>query len=147
MKILALDIATNLGYADENMSGAYDLQKGPMKEKNRYYNLYWFIRELLIAGDYDIISIERTAGRHAHSMNIQSRLRGVVELLARIYDCEIIDYSAMTIKKFYAGHGHANKPQMVEEFIRRKGYEPVDDNEADAHALYELTKSRLNEVV
>lgn len=142
MEILALDIATVLGFADEEMSGAYDLRKGPCGLGNRYYNMYWFMHELMQYKDYDVIAIERTAGRHAHSMNIQSRLRGIVEFFAWTYDCEIVEYSAMTIKKFYAGHGHAKKDKMIDEFVSRKGHEPYDDNEADAHAILELAKER-----
>jgi Holliday junction resolvasome RuvABC endonuclease subunit len=39
-----------------------------------------------------------------------------------------------TIKKFIAGKGNADK-QAVIQAVRARGYEPADDNEADAIAI------------
>jgi Holliday junction resolvasome RuvABC endonuclease subunit len=41
------------------------------------------------------------------------------------------------IKKSFTGKGNAPKEAMIAE-ARRRGYEPVDDNEADAIAILEL---------
>jgi len=40
-----------------------------------------------------------------------------------------------TIKKHFTGHGKASKQMMIDEAIAR-GHEPIDDNEADAIALF-----------
>lgn len=40
-----------------------------------------------------------------------------------------------TIKKFATGKGNANKDAMIES-VRSWGFEPVDDNEADAIAIF-----------
>jgi hypothetical protein len=42
---------------------------------------------------------------------------------------------ALTIKKFWTGSGRAKKPDMIAE-AQKRGYELVDDNQADAVALY-----------
>jgi hypothetical protein len=41
------------------------------------------------------------------------------------------------IKKHWTGKGNADKDAMIAEAVRR-GYSPVDDNEADALALFDL---------
>ena len=41
-----------------------------------------------------------------------------------------------TIKKSFTGSGNANKERMIAECVRR-GFNPVDDNEADAIALFD----------
>jgi len=47
-------------------------------------------------------------------------------------------YSASEIKKFATGKGNASKGLMVEHAIKL-GFNPIDDNEADAIHLYNLT--------
>lgn len=44
------------------------------------------------------------------------------------------------IKKFWTGKGNANKDAMVAEAVRR-GFNPADDNEADALALLHLMEA------
>lgn len=39
-----------------------------------------------------------------------------------------------TIKRFIAGNGNASKEKVIEE-VKKTGFNPVDDNEADALAL------------
>jgi hypothetical protein len=42
---------------------------------------------------------------------------------------------ALTIKKYWTGSGRAKKPDMIAE-AQKRGYDIVDDNEADSVALY-----------
>jgi len=39
-----------------------------------------------------------------------------------------------TIKRFIAGTGNADKKKVIEE-VKKKGFNPIDDNEADSLAL------------
>lgn len=39
------------------------------------------------------------------------------------------------VKKFWAGRGNAKKPEMIKE-AQRRGFDPKDDNTADAIALW-----------
>ena len=143
MKIMALDIATNTGFCNHEISGSIDLQKG--LSKNRYYNIYWFLYDLYMAYEFNTLAVERVAGQHKNALIVLSMLRGVVELFADQYDIKIIDYSAGTIKKHYTGKGNAKKDEMINEFTRRSGNAPINDNEADAHAIYCLAlKESLN---
>lgn len=49
---------------------------------------------------------------------------------------------ALTIKKFWTGSGRAKKPDMIAEAVKRD-YNIVDDNEADAIALYHYSQEIL----
>ena len=51
-----------------------------------------------------------------------------------------------TIKKFWTGKGNASKDEMLEEAVRR-GWSPVDDNEADAIAILTLKTEGRSEGV
>lgn len=139
--ILALDIATNTGFANHEISGSINLGKGITL--NRYYNLYWFLQDLHWAYDFDTIAVERVAGQHKNALIVMAMLRGVVELFTFNKDIKIVTYSAGTIKKFYTGKGNANKDAMMDEFKKRTGKDPINDNEADAHAIYLLHQSNL----
>lgn len=137
--VLALDIATNTGFANHEISGSINLQKGITS--NRFYNLYWFLQDLHWAYEFDTIAVERVAGLHKNALIVLAMLRGVVELFAFNNDINIIDYSAGTIKKFYTGKGNAKKDAMMAEFHNRMNREAINDNEADAHAIYLLHQS------
>lgn len=56
----------------------------------------------------------------------------------REIDCA--ERNVATVKKFWAGHGFAKKPEMVSR-CRQLGYLPGNDNEADACALWNLLKA------
>ena len=52
-------------------------------------------------------------------------------------------YSATEIKKFATGKGNANKEAMIEA-AKELGYNPKDDNEADAIHIYRLCEKDIN---
>lgn len=47
-------------------------------------------------------------------------------------------YSASEIKKYATGKGNANKELIISAAVEL-GFKPIDDNEADAIHLYNLT--------
>ena len=52
-------------------------------------------------------------------------------------------YPVGTIKKFWTGKGNAKKPDMLQA-ARERGYNPTDDNAADALAIYHLGLESFN---
>lgn len=130
--IIALDLATTTGFCTPDTSGAIKL-KG-----NKHSELYHFLWDLNACYDVEVIAVERTAGQHKNALIVMSRLRGVVNLFAERNDIKVVDYSAGTIKKSFTGNGRASKEDMVAEFKKRTGRDPVSDDEADAYALFEL---------
>jgi len=133
--LIALDIATVLGYATPDCSGSYNLTKD-----NRETNLYWFLHDLYAAYEMEVIAVERAAGQHKNSLIVMAHLRGVVNLFAKHHDIKVVEFSPGTIKKFFTGNGRASKEEMMEEFMSWTCRIPVDDNEADAYALFQLAK-------
>lgn len=147
MNIGALDIASIIGYATHDMAGSYDLLKhGDMisdDKSYREYNLYWFLHDLHAAYSFDVFAVELAAGQHKNALIVMSQLRGVVNLFAAHNGIEIISYPPKTIKKWFTGNGNAGKPEMIEEYTRRTGLIPQDDNAADAYAIYQMAKEKL----
>ena len=62
---------------------------------------------------------------------------GFMAVLTSWCECAKIPYEGVpvgTIKKFITGKGNANKEEVMNA-IRKRGHNPLDDNEADALAL------------
>ena len=51
-------------------------------------------------------------------------------------------FGVKTIKKFITGSGNSSKQDVINA-VRDKGYDPIDDNEADAIALLLLVENTL----
>lgn len=136
--MIALDIATVTGYATPDCSGSYNLTKD-----NRETNLYWFLHDLHAAYDMEVIAVERAAGQHKNALLVLSQLRGVVNLFAKMNDIKVVDYSPKTIKLFFTGNGNCGKEDMMSEYEKRTGCAAIDDNQADAYALFQLAKQDI----
>nr|DAV49561.1 MAG TPA: RuvC [Bacteriophage sp.] len=79
---------------------------------------------------------------HKASIIAESEMIGVLKLLAEELNIPLACYSATEIKRFATGKGNANKEAMMKAAIDL-GYNPIDDNEADAIHLYNLTLSDI----
>lgn len=134
--VFALDIATNCGFSNHEISGSINLSKGITQ--NRIYNLYWFLHDVKMSYDFDTLAVERVSGMHKLPLIVMAQLRGVVEFFCFNNDIAIVEYSSKEIKKFYTGKGNASKQLMIDTFISKENKEPINDNEADAKAIYLL---------
>jgi len=145
MSIIALDIATKTGWATSTASGTWDLK--PNRGESEGMRVVRFkskVRELIEIERPTIIAYERPAGMHKNSIMVASEMIGVLKDLCQEKGIEYASYSAMEIKKFFTGSGNANKAKMLstaQEMFPEKKIK--DDNEADALALYLLTKKDL----
>jgi Holliday junction resolvasome RuvABC endonuclease subunit len=138
-KILALDIATNTGWKTKTSSGVWNLK--PNRGESEGMRVVRFkskVKELIQLEEINIISYERPAGMHKSSIMVASEMVGVLKDLCIELGIELACYSANEIKKFATGKGNAGKPAMIQAAIDL-GYNPKDDNEADAIHLYNLT--------
>ena len=143
MNILALDIATNTGWKTATSSGTWNLK--PNRGESEGMRVVRFkskVRELIGLEGITLISYERPAGMHKASIMVASEMVGVLKDLCIELGIELACYSATEIKKFATGKGNANKDQMIAA-ARGGGYDPKDDNEADAIHLFNLTTSDL----
>lgn len=144
MKILALDIATKTGWKTKTSSGVWDLK--PNRGESEGMRVVRFkskVRELIQIEGIEIVSYERPAGMHKSSIMVASEMVGVLKDLCIEMGIELASYSASEIKKSATGKGNAKKEQMIAR-AKELGYNPQDDNEADAIHLYLLTDKDIN---
>jgi len=140
MKILALDIATVTGWKTETSSGTWNLK--PNRGESEGMRVVRFkakVKEMVELENISLISYERPAGLFKSSIMVASEMVGVLKLLCIEKGIDLACYSATEIKKFATGKGNANKDAMIQA-AKDLGFNPSDDNEADAIHLYNLTK-------
>lgn len=150
-KILALDPATRCGWAlhcpgSAMQHGVWNLG-AHRTEPQKLLRLVEHVRPLL---PVDLIAMEHASfggvgGKGRQTIQWaqivwQSKLCGVVEMLAAEFDCEVVLLSPTTIKSFMCGSGRAKKDQVRRAVKRLLDVDTVDDNDSDAVAILELAK-------
>lgn len=143
-KLLSLDVATKTGWKTASASGVWDLK--PNRGESEGMRVVRFkskVRELIVLEGITIISYERPAGMHKGSIMVASEMIGVLKDLCIELNVDLACYSASEIKKHATGKGNANKDAMIAKAVEL-GFNPKDDNEADAIHLYNLSVSDLN---
>lgn len=154
MTKLALDLGTTTGYAWTAVngcvvSGTWDLR--PKKYEGGGFRFIKFRAQLDALHAQHPISIVwfEAVRRHAgtDAAHVYGGLMGVLQEWCDRNGVPYEGVPVQTIKKGWTGKGNAKKDLMISECMRR-GFEPTDDNEADAIALLCLRDpSSLGEVV
>lgn len=150
-KILALDLATEFGFAvwrDGRIatSGAIKL---PSEERGRLSAFAEELTDLLavsgVAWGGGEVAIEGEVSRYADAHRVACQLQARLFDLADLFGVERVDrVPPKALKKWAAGSGNATKGDMVEAVRDRWAPNVVDHNEADAIALafYQLETGR-----
>jgi len=144
MKILALDLGTLMGFAMTTESGS--IMSGTMSYKfdaryegggMRYIRFTKWLKEME-EFDFDLVTFEEVR-RHAgtSAAHVYGGFLAVLTEWCEQNKTPYCGYPVGTIKKFATGKGNAGKEAMIEA-ARSWGFEPVDDNEADALAILSL---------
>jgi hypothetical protein len=151
VKILALDLGTNMGFASGiNQSiknhGFRDFTRKVDKGSNEtafsnesFSTFFNWLHPLV--GHIDILVCEKPnvygTGKFSsfHAMRVLFGMYGIVQAVAGGYQKPLIPVSATTIKKFWTQDGRADKNKMIVHAARR-GYVLKDHNECDAIAIY-----------
>jgi len=133
---LALDLATSTGWAiykdGEIVSGVCSFAAGGAPDGKTYSDFMHFLNRFN--------GVERVCFENVDfkSYIYQNRKYGGFRaiLLAWVYDNRIAESSVhvKTLKKFFAGHGHADKDAMIFA-AKSRGFDPINDDEADALAV------------
>lgn len=141
MSKLALDLGTTTGFAYSTgpgsvISGSWDLR--PKKYEGaglRYVKFKAELDKLHSTAPLTIVWFEAVR-RHlgTDAAHIYGGLMATLEAWCEERGVPYEGVPVGTIKKFWTGSGNAKKAAMIEEAVRR-GFEPDDDNEADALAL------------
>jgi crossover junction endodeoxyribonuclease RuvC len=149
MKILALDLGNKMGYA---LSNDGVISSGTIKHKNtkslvghQYLHFrYWLGNVLFSFDSLDVIYYEDV---RRHLGTDAAHVYGGYLATLQAFCCEktikLVPVAVGTIKKHWTGKGNANKYEMIKE-ARQRGFEPADDNEADALAILDYAKTHVN---
>ena len=140
--ILALDLGTTTGWAVRNsrcriVHGTADFRPSRFEGGGMRYLRFgrWLDQTLEITGGVDVVyfeEIRRHAGTDAAHVH-----GGLLATLTSWCEANGIPYQGVavgTIKRFATGKGNADKAAMIAT-IRSRGFDPADDNEADAIAI------------
>ena len=140
--ILALDLGSTTGWAIRNsrcriLHGTAEFRPTRFEGGGMRYLRFgkWLDRTLDVTGGIDAIHYEEVR-RHAGT-DASHVYGGLLATLTAWCEDRSIPYGGVpvgTIKRFATGKGNADKAAMIAA-IRERGFEPVDDNEADAIAI------------
>jgi len=140
--LLALDLGTSTGWAVRDASGLIVSGTASFKPGRydgggmRYLRFSRWLDEL--AGDsgrFGMIAFEEVR-RHAgtDAAHIYGGLMGTLTAWAELRGIPYQGVPVGTIKRHATGKGNADKAAMIAA-VRARGFDPRDDNEADALAL------------
>ena len=140
--ILALDLGTKTGWALKTLDGSITSGTEQFKHDRwqgggmRYLKFkHWLEQMLLTVERIDVIYYEEVR-RHL-GVDAAHAYGGFLAHLTAWCEYHQIAYEGVpvgTIKRHATGKGNANKASMILA-VKNLGYDPVDDNEADALAL------------
>jgi Holliday junction resolvasome RuvABC endonuclease subunit len=150
MNILALDTATKTGWAlyvtgqETQRSGVQEfaLRRGESPGM-RFLRFRAWLREMHeLANKIDVVVYEQA--HHRGGAATQLCVGMVTDVLAWAADigAETMPIHTGALKKFATGKGNAGKSEMVKA-ARGRGYDPEDDNAADACLLLEYVLADL----
>ena len=148
MRTLALDLATKTGWALSGppiVSGVWDL--APQRQRRfESYGVRWVrlgnhlttIHELTPVSRVVIEEVRRHAGTDA--AHAYGGALAIVQAWCEMQGVGLEAVPVATIKKHATGRGNSDKAAMVAA-AQARGWNPADDNEADALWLLDLVLS------
>ena len=147
--ILALDLGTKTGWAMQTPSG---IVSGSQSFKPQRFEgggmRFLKFRKWLTEVKSTVAQIEHVAfeevRRHA-GVDAAHAYGGFMAHITAWCEHHELPYYGVpvgTIKSFWTGKGNANKESMIAE-ARKRGFDPQDDNEADAIALLHYAKENI----
>jgi len=95
-----------------------------------------------LSGPFNLIVYERAHHRGGAATAAGLGYQTEVESFAARIQAELMPVHSNTLKKWATGSGRAGKPEM-ENAARQRGFDPQDDNEADAILLREYAVEQL----
>lgn len=152
MTVLALDLGTKTGFAyrHENgriVSGVWNFTPRRFDGGGmRYLKFQHTLAALWIGIAYSAVYYEEV--RNHKGVDAAHVYGGLLGILTSYLEQKEIPYEGVPvgqIKKFWTGKGNADKAAMI-GFARQRGFDPEDDNEADALALLHFKDARAEDV-
>jgi len=142
--ILALDLATRTGWAIATRDGRIlsgcesFVPRASWDPGQRGLRFKAWLQEMLAHRDVHAIVYEVVIRHGPQNMAAAAHLYGLLEglmwMAASTRQLPVEGVQPTVVKKTWTGSGRADKGAMVAE-AKRRGFRPVDDNEADALAI------------
>ena len=145
MRLLALDLGTTTGWAtSQHIAATRSIQSGSQSFKPgrfegggmRFLKMQKWLTDMhMLAGGFHWVCFEEV--RNHAGVDAAHAYGGFLGCLTGWCEAQSVPYLGVpvgTIKKSWTGNGGAGKPLMI-KIAQAKGFNPVDDNEADALAL------------
>ncbi len=145
-KILALDLATKTGWAVGSPDGEprYGTKVLPStgEDIGRFAAAYneWLL-DMITLENPALIVFEAPILAGQTTLTTARKLGGLAwhtEFVCNLRQVRCAEHHLQSVKKFFAGSGRADKAAMMEA-ARRHGWDPKDDNAADALGLWACT--------
>ena len=136
-RVLCLDLATSIGYAHSSGESGIVLLTAVTRARV-WKNLRKWLEAIHKRLPFDRVVIEKPHFRGNDATRCLVGLATIVEYFCEEYSLGFSEVHNATLKKHATGNGHANKEKVVAAAIAR-GWTPVNDDEADALWLLDLT--------
>lgn len=140
--ILTLDLATRTGWCRGEPGGPVTVGTARLPKTGNDVGSFLNAFEHWLEGALDGIEyvvfespIIRSSQLNIAVMRKLYALAGVTEMVAKKRGLIVLEERIQTVKKQLAGHGRADKEQMVAA-ARARGVPVTDDNQADAFGLF-----------
>jgi Holliday junction resolvasome RuvABC endonuclease subunit len=149
MRVLALDIATNVGWAAGDgtkyytVYGSHSFWSAERDHGALSYRFCLWLADKITEWQPDLVAIERGFFRGPMSYH----LTGLVwdaNRTAYTRGIPRVEYPPTTIKKFITGSGKSDKHDVMTA-VADRGFRPETDHEADAIALLLLALDRAQQ--
>lgn len=144
-KILALDMATKTGWANDSASGTEDFRKKAGDSRGMIFIRFeaWLNEMVKISGP-DMIVYERPHARGRAANEVLNGMLAFTVKVCQVHGIEYTDCPSTSLKSFATGKGNASKGDMMAAYRKRFGADPLDDNEADARWLHAWAQNQFN---
>ena len=155
MKLLTLDLATKTGFAvgdissgERPLSGTHTLPSTGTDIGRFLLAFDRWVSDLIVFHKPSLVVFEAPLFLAGGKSNISTArklmcLAGMTEYFCSKHKVMVRECNVSTIKKYFTGNGRADKPKMIAA-AKALGFEPKDDNEADALAIYFYTMNKLH---
>lgn len=155
IRVLAGDIATTSGFtgpsrSDPAMPKSYTYRCPDGDDGMRMEKFEEFVCDRIEEFEPDAMAWEAPLVPHGNALVTRAqtvlllvKLAGVFELVAARYGCRRMPVNVATVKRFWAGHGRAEKPAMMARCDQLR-WPYANDHEADSCAVWAYAMSTLN---
>jgi len=143
-RILALDLSTWTGWAHSTgPSGVQDfsLSRGESSGM-RFLKFQGWLSRVFKDAPFDLVVYEQPHLRGGAATEVLAGMVGILQAWAAEHGIETAMRHSREIKMHATGKGNASKDMMIEA-AKERGWNPEDDNEADALWLLDLMKKEL----